>query len=400
MKKQDKISHFNFFIKNFWNDAKINNNGILRYDQECRSRVSKKIEEFLNLSMYNKLTTIENKPDVILFPENTIPENMIENLIEYSKKHKVLIIGGLEHVNNEESFINSVVLIDHGMISRQKKQTPVWIWNRDKKEYMKENIQCARIPKITIFNTSIGRIALFICKDFLRLSEIIPYWVERNQIDFVVIPSLTAKVLPFQARLLSVLNYPQCKNTKFLFINIGEYGGSELFSVKDNWRIEENFRKTNFDNLGERIIIRKVDRIKEKYLELVSNEIDKCRQDPEKLNKLYNFKDDIEEDHIPYTFVKNLFLKWKDGYPRITESSIISILKTAERELNGFCIRCHIPIPYDSNYPFCYNDWQEWKRWNNPFYKEKFCHKCGKEYQGTFRKPLCEQCFKNNGDVV
>ncbi|KKM01818.1 hypothetical protein LCGC14_1790610, partial [marine sediment metagenome] len=93
------------------------------------------------------------------------------------------------------------------------------------------------------------------------MSEIIPNWVERYQVDFKIIPSLTIKVLPFQARLLSVLNYPQCRNTKFKFVNIGEYGGSELFSIEDNWRIEENFRRRNFDNIGETIVIRKIEGI-------------------------------------------------------------------------------------------------------------------------------------------
>jgi len=395
LKKKTKITHFNFFIRNFWNEYEINNNNILKYDHECESRVTKKIEEMLKLSSYNKLSTIQNKPDIIIFPENSIPANMIEDLIHFSKDNNLMIIGGVEHTKDNDNIINSAVIIDHGEIGRQRKQSPVWIWDKNRKEYIKENIKCEKIPEIKIFNTSTGRIALFICKDFLRLSEIIPYWVERNQVDFVIIPSLTTKVLPFQARLLSVLNYPQCKNTRFLFTNVGEYGGSELFSVSDNWRIEENFRKKNFDNLGEKIIIRKVERIKKRYLMLVLNEIDKFREIPEKLDKLNIYKKKIEKDHIPYTITRNLSITWKDGNPYVAETFKIPASDLFGKKLYGYCIRCKTKIPYNKYNPFCYDDWQEWKRWNNSYYEENFCHMCGKLYSGTFKKPLCDECYQS-----
>ncbi len=224
------------------------------------------------------------------------------------------------------------------------------------------------------------------------MSEIIPDWVDRYQVDFIIIPSLTNKVLPFQARLLSVLNYPQCRNTKFIFANIGEYGGSELFSVEDNWRIEESFRRRNFDNIGETIVVRKIKRIKSKYLELVNNEILKNKGDSEKLKKLNIYKKKIKKNHIPYTFTKNISLKWIKSNPYITESFRINPEELFGRKLDGYCIRCKEKIPFNRYKPLCYNDWQNWVRWNNPHYIERYCHKCGKPYNVSKNKPLCDDC--------
>ncbi len=382
-----KLEHFNFFTKHFWDNIEIEKNQVLIYNEEYESRVSKKIDEMLDLSL-------NTKPDIIVFPENSIPQNKIKYLENYSKTNNLIIIGGLEHVKENDEHVNKTIIIDKGKRSEQKKQTPVWIWNKEKKEYQEENIECQHLPEINIFNTSLGRMAIFICKDFLRLSEIVPYWVKRYQVDFVIIPSLTTKVLPFQARLLSILNYPQCKNTKFIFNNIGAYGGSELFSIEDNWRIEENYRLNNHDNIGETIVIRKIKRIKSRYLELVSKEMEKCKNDPEKIKKLQNYKKNIELDHIPYSFTKNLSIKWLDSNPHFTEKSMIEITERFGKKLEGYCIRCREEIPLDPNKPYCYEDWEVWSRWDNPFYVERYCHKCGKPYSATKIKPLCDDCYR------
>ena len=347
-KKKNKVDYFNFFIRHFWNENEIENNNVLIYNKEYESRVKTKLEEMLDLSTYkNSNMFYSYKPDIIVFPENSIPQSKIKSLEIFSKTNDLIIIGGLEHIKEKNEFINKVIIIDKGKMNEQIKQTPVWIWDKRKRNYLKENIKCESLPEINIFNTSIGRIGIFICKDFLRLSEIIPNWVERYQVDFIIIPSLTSKVLPFQVRLLSVLNYPQCRNTKFIFANIGEYGGSELFSIEDNWRIEENFRRKNFDNIGETIVIRKIKRIKSKYLELVYQEMEKYKDDSEKLEKLNIYKKKIEKDHIPYAFTKNISLKWIKGNPYITESFRINPEELFGRKLDGYCIRCKEKIPFN-----------------------------------------------------
>lgn len=48
----------------------------------------------------------------------------------------------------------------------------------------------------------------------------------------------------------------------------------------------------------------------------------------------------------------------------------------------GFCIRTGIRIPFDVNKPYSDDAYRSWARYKNPNYKEKFCHKTGKESHG------------------
>jgi hypothetical protein len=47
------------------------------------------------------------------------------------------------------------------------------------------------------------------------------------------------------------------KDLILFFTNIGEYGGSESFSLENNIQIEKRLRNNNRDNFGETIVIRK-----------------------------------------------------------------------------------------------------------------------------------------------
>ena len=202
--KFDKLEYFNFFLRHFWDVDVAITPKILKYNS-YESRAGHKLDEILYLSKddYN------GKPNLIIFPENTIPYNKVEDLKEFSKLNDLIIIGGLEHktVDNSSKNINQAIIIDKGKEGYQIKQTPVRIYHSNKIEYTEENINCEYFPKIKIFTTTIGRIAIFICKDFLRLCEIIPYWAYKHEIDFVIIPSLTGKVLSFHSRVLNLLNY-------------------------------------------------------------------------------------------------------------------------------------------------------------------------------------------------
>ena len=252
--KNNKFEHFSFFIKRFWDKDEIENNNVLTYNK-LESRVKYKIEEMFDLSCNDDT---EN-PDLIIFPENSIPYNQIEYLKKFSEKYNLIIIGGLEHkkLNNDSKYyINQAIIIDRGNIGTQVKQTPVRIYNRKKKEYIQEQIECQKLPKVKIFETRIGKIAIFICKDFLRLSEKVSDWARKNKVDFIVIPSLTSIVLPFYSKLINILNYTDYSNLKILFNNIGEFGGSEFFSIDKRWEIETNFRNGHRDNIGENIVIR------------------------------------------------------------------------------------------------------------------------------------------------
>ena len=264
--KDNKIEYFFFFLSQFWDKQLLNQTSCLSYNA-LEPRINQKIEEMLSLS-----SSVHNKKvKMIVFPENSIPYNKIKRLIEFSKDNNLIIIGGLEHqkLENQDLFINRVIIIDKGNYDFQIKQTPVRISSKKLDQPIQESIKCEKIPVIRIFETSLGRIAIFICKDFLRLNKIISTWASRNKVEFIVIPSLTSKILPFHVKLLNIYNQKIYPNLKIIFNNVGEYGGSELFSITEVKRIEEDFRIGLRDNVGESIIIREIGKdIKEEYYTL------------------------------------------------------------------------------------------------------------------------------------
>ncbi len=256
-KEDNRLYKFTFFVKCFW-DKEIINEKALVYSKNdlTRRRVNSKIDEMLYLSQKSK-----KPPNIIIFPENSIPKCKVDYLIEHSKINNCIIIGGLEHEENSdnsensEKFLNKAFIIDNGEIGYQIKQTPVYL-EKDEKPYLREPIRCENIPVIKIFKTSLGNISIFICKDFLRLSYGISEWAERNEIDWIIIPSLTMKVLPFYLRLMEIFTYSNYKKLKIIFCNVGEYGGSEYFQRKQLNRIEKEFQSGIRDNSGEKLILR------------------------------------------------------------------------------------------------------------------------------------------------
>lgn len=59
----------------------------------------------------------------------------------------------------------------------------------------------------------------------------------------------------------------------------------------------------------------------------------------------------------------------------------------------GYCIRTKEKIAFDPFKPFSWNAYQEWS--GNLDFKEHFCHSCGKKYNTSFRKPLCDYCAES-----
>lgn len=295
--KEEKLGHFLFFLNHFWSIKQRKRYSILTYDYRLKYRVIKKIEELIDLSI--KFNPI--KPSLIIFPENSIPQSIIPSLKNITKNQNLVIVGGLEHTRNKENglFQNSAFIIENGNIKFQLKQTPVWIFDSSGKLSLKENIICQKLAKINIFTTSIGRIAIFICKDFLRFNKILSDWVWKNKVDYVVIPSLTGKVYPFHSNLF-LHDYKDYKDLILFFTNIGEYGGSESFSLEDNIQIEKRLRNNNRDNFGETIVVRKFKYKRNYILNLIIDILENYHQ--------FRRNDEIEKD-----LVKNLGLFFNEG---------------------------------------------------------------------------------------
>ena len=77
----------------------------------------------------------------------------------------------------------------------------------------------------------------------------------------------------------------------------------------------------------------------------------------------------------------------------ITQETVQPIAQAAPQEKKGHCIRCNTAIPLDPLRPLCYSCYQEWAKYGNRFYEEKYCHCCGEEKKVTVATPLCYSCY-------
>lgn len=244
--EEKKRENFYFFLKHFWEINEKDDKQALIYGKFL-PRMMSKLDEIIDLSIDDT-----PKPNVLVFPENSIPYKYIEKLKEISKKEELLIIGGLEDKELDDVFMNKAFIIDNGMCGFQEKQTPVRIGTKI------EAIDCKTFPEIKIFETTIGRVAIFVCKDFLRLCGAIPHWSREYNIDYLFIPALTNRMLPFHYNMHNLLKNSSYPPLCLIFCNIGEFGGSEIFSLKELDRIYKKIRKNISDNLGEIIVKRNI----------------------------------------------------------------------------------------------------------------------------------------------
>ena len=63
------------------------------------------------------------------------------------------------------------------------------------------------------------------------------------------------------------------------------------------------------------------------------------------------------------------------------------------RPKTGFCIRCEADIKFNPESPYCYSCFSIWKQFENYFYEENVCHRCGKEESSCMDKPECKRCY-------
>ena len=63
---------------------------------------------------------------------------------------------------------------------------------------------------------------------------------------------------------------------------------------------------------------------------------------------------------------------------------------------HGYCIRTGVEIPFNLEKPFCYEAYEIWLEYMNPFYQERFCHFSGEPSNGetSFDKPIMLKNWK------
>ncbi len=243
-----------------WNKRTCVKSQILTYTHEQSiNNVSKIMEKLERLKEEGK--EILKHMSIILFPENTLPYEILESLINYSKENNVIIVGGMEHIKlsklkeyirnftqkysneflnsinfneiisfpkfDDECYINQAVVINsNGKFSFQIKNIPV-----SKRGNPKEGISTIPNPTYFKFITSVGNLSVFVCKDFLVNYEVIDKWMDKNKISTLLVLSFTELVNPFIYKFGNIIRKRYNKNKTIAFVNVAEYGGSGIFNL-------------------------------------------------------------------------------------------------------------------------------------------------------------------------
>ncbi len=66
------------------------------------------------------------------------------------------------------------------------------------------------------------------------------------------------------------------------------------------------------------------------------------------------------------------------------------------RRSTGHCIRCRERISFSATRPYCESDYQQWARFKNHDFVDRYCHGCGEPWDATMKRPLCKKCFERS----
>ncbi len=261
-----KKERFTQFIGSWWDKKLASDKYILKYTNNNAEKILNKIEDELKEI---KKSEINRNKCILVLPENSIPYIALEFLIDFAKKNQIVIIGGMEDSTvksirqfqkdlekkgieivkdytyekieavppiTEDTFINQAIIINSDMrICFQIKNLPFY------HPKFTEGVSIIYNPFFRVFNTVVGKIVIFICKDFLVNYEVIDKWMELNDTKLLIIPSLTSLVNPFRSKLTHLTHQIKNQDKTFIFVNVAEYGGSGLY----NYRREHDFEPSH-----------------------------------------------------------------------------------------------------------------------------------------------------------
>ena len=63
---------------------------------------------------------------------------------------------------------------------------------------------------------------------------------------------------------------------------------------------------------------------------------------------------------------------------------------------DGYCIRCRAELEaerVDAGNVLCGKCYRQWARYKNPDYVEKYCTTCGREWETSYSRPQCDDCY-------
>ncbi len=83
----------------------------------------------------------------------------------------------------------------------------------------------------------------------------------------------------------------------------------------------------------------------------------------------------------------------REGKSIQDELSNFSGMETANKRIDGFCLRCKAPIPLNLDAPYCPACYRIWAKYKDDEFEENVCHACGQRANTSMSKPLCRSCY-------
>ncbi|MFX0105633.1 MAG: nitrilase-related carbon-nitrogen hydrolase [Candidatus Hodarchaeota archaeon] len=169
-----------------------------------------------------------NGVNILIFPEMMVDLNyneVIEDLMNYSKIYTMYIIPGSYHNDRTKKNISLVISPD-GILWEQEKHIPATIHIGSKK--IEETIETSSYPRNTLVcNTEFGRIAIIICRDFLDMDLRVELKNFEPPVDIVINPAFTPVTADFKAAHFDARRsiYAYC-----FFANVAEFGDSLIYT--------------------------------------------------------------------------------------------------------------------------------------------------------------------------
>lgn len=139
-------------------------------------KLTNKIKEFLKIAKQNSV-------DLLVFPELSIPEKLMEKIQEWSKEQEAIVICGSHYYSSQGVHISRCPVIIKGNIYFSEKVNPSPL---EKSPIVGEGINSGtKILKFT--NSLIGNFGVLICSDYLE--ENLKNELDLNSLDILCVPS-------------------------------------------------------------------------------------------------------------------------------------------------------------------------------------------------------------------
>ncbi|KKN33734.1 hypothetical protein LCGC14_0800850 [marine sediment metagenome] len=188
------------------------------YDNEKGNFHNDYLELICQMIEENLLKSKNRNSNLIIFPEYSFPEKIIQKLIKYSKENDIWIIGGLERF---DSNVFNLTIKENASIIISPSHLPIL-----QKKHFKGKSEPELVPdiRVKIIQSKFGSFCILICADLLE-----PYLLSiiREQVDFIIVPSFNQDVNSFK-----YCAFDKCySNMCYIIIsNIVRYNESSIFA--------------------------------------------------------------------------------------------------------------------------------------------------------------------------